>query len=145
MSHTRVILRRLRTAPFATAIALTGINNAVNLALRPRTIPQHALLSPFDYMSVTIYGIGGLLIIIGLAAAHSDIEAAGCLLFAGGALIAATAWVALVGWAAWNQILVLMVFAGAAVQRADHLAKGRILVLVQLHEDGPAQVVSDVD
>jgi len=140
-----IVSRRLRTAPFATAIGLTGINSALNLALRPGTVPQHALLSPFDYMSVSIYGVGGALMIAGIAAARSDVEASGCLLFAGGALVAATAWAALVGWSAWNQVLVLTIFAAAALQRASHLAHGRVLVLVQVPDGdgGLPQVVPD--
>jgi hypothetical protein len=141
----RVLSQRLRTAPFATAIALTGINAAANLVLRPNASPVHSLLSPFDYMAAGIYGVGGALIVTGIASARSDVEAAGCIAFAGGALISATAWAALVGWSAWNQVLILLIFASAAMQRAYHIGHGRILVLVEVPKNGDLpRLVSDV-
>jgi hypothetical protein len=142
----RVLWRRLRTAPFATAIGLIGINSGVNVLVRPEISPVHALLNPFDYMAALIYGIGGALIITGIAFARADVEASGCIAFAGGALIAATAWGALIGWGAWNQVLILIIFAGAAMQRAHHLVHGRVLVLVQVHENGDLpEVITDGD
>jgi hypothetical protein len=128
--------QRLMATPFATIIGVIGVNAAINLMLRPQASPTHQLLSPFDYLSTAIYGIGGLAILVGIAMRRTDVEAAGCIGFAGGSLIAAVTWAFIVGWGSWNQVLVLTVFCIGSLIRAYHLAKGQVLVLIELPQNG---------
>ena len=134
-------MKRLGAYPFAVVLAFLAINSTINLVVNPRSNPVHQLLSPWDYITAGLYGVGGLLIIIGIAFNRTDAETAGCIAFGGGALINALVWAAIVGWSAWNTVLILVVFAVASLLRAWHIASGRILVLVQV-EDRPPTVVS---
>jgi hypothetical protein len=129
--HLRVVRHRLTAAPFATLIAAVGVNSAVSLFTQPQRVPAHALLSPYDYVWAVLYGAGGVLMLAGLAGRRANLETAGCVAFAGGSAISALAW-ALVGrWPAWNTVVILLLFAGAALIRAGHIARGRVLVLVE--------------
>jgi hypothetical protein len=127
----RLVRRRLTAAPFATLIAAVGLNSAANLFINPQRVPAHALLSPYDYLWAVLYGVGGLLMLAGLAGRRANLEAAGCVAFAGGSAISALAWAIVGRWPAWNTVAVLGLFAAAALIRAVHIAQGRVLVLVE--------------
>jgi hypothetical protein len=133
--------KRLTFYPFAVALAFIGLNSGVNLILNPGRSPVHQLLRPWDVITAGLYALGGLLILIGIAFRRSDIEASGCVVFGGGALINAVVWTWIVGWSAWNTIMILLVFAGAALTRAQHIAAGRVLLLVQTEDRGLPHVV----
>jgi hypothetical protein len=135
----RIVRRRLTAVPFATAIALVGVNGAVNLFTQPQRTPAHNLLSPWDDVWAVLYGIGGLLILAGIATAKANIEAAGCMAFAGGSRISAVASAVVLRWPAWNQVAILTLFTAAALTRVIHLAQGRQLILVQLADPKPRQ------
>jgi hypothetical protein len=131
---------RLLSYPFAVALALIGINSSITLIVNPGRSPVHQLLAPWDVIAAGIYGIGGLLIIVGIAFLRADFEAGGCIAFAGGALINAVVWMWIAGWTAWNTIAVLLMFSAAALIRARHITTGRVLLLVDT-KDAPPQVV----
>jgi len=131
---------RLLSYPFAVALALIGINSSITLIVNPGRSPVHQLLAPWDDIAAGVYGIGGLLIIIGIAFLRADFEAAGCIAFAGGALINAVVWMWIAGWTAWNTIAVLVMFAAAALIRARHITTGRVLLLVDTKDAPPAVV-----
>lgn len=141
MHAIRTGVRRLLSYPFAVALALIGINSAVTLIVAPGRSPVHQLLAPWDDVAAGIYGLGGLLILIGIAFLRADFEAAGCIAFAGGALINAVVWMWIAGWTAWNTILVLLMFAAAALIRARHITTGRVLILVETKDRGLPEVV----
>jgi peptidoglycan/LPS O-acetylase OafA/YrhL len=126
-------LRRLTDVPFASLVAVLGINSAVTLFVAPgRSSAASALISPIGYAWATLYGIGGLLILAGIANRRANVEAAGCIAFAGGALINAMTTLAVYRWAAWNLALLLLLFSAAAITRTRHLIHGRVLVLVNI-------------
>jgi hypothetical protein len=135
-------LRRLSVVPFAAALGLVGVNSAVSLLLYPERSPIHELAAPFDYAWAVIYGLGGLMMLAGIATARIDVEAAGCVAFGGGAIINAVTWAAIMGWSAWNAVAILVVFAVAALIRGQHVAKGRVLVLVETDGDDQLRIVA---
>jgi hypothetical protein len=126
----RRIRRRLTDVPFATVVAALGINNGVTYVLHPGRQPAHQLLPPLDVLWVCLYAAGGLLILAGVTTARANVEAGGCVAYAGGAAVSALANAVVLGFAAWNTVLILAVFAAAALVRAWHLARGRVLVLL---------------
>lgn len=140
MSHAR-LRRRLTDVPFATLIGLVGVNGAVTFLVQPDRSVPHALLSPYDYAWALLYGMGGLLILAGILTGRANVEAAGCVAFAGGAAVSAVATAALLGAGAWNSVLVLTLFVVAALIRTRHLAQGRVLVLVR--DAGDSLLVRD--
>lgn len=145
MKAARVMLRRLSAAPFASIIALIGVNSAVTLFIQPNRVPTHALLAPYDYLWAALYGLGGLSMLVGIAGRWANLETAGCIAFAGGSLISAVTWAAVGRAAAWNTVLLLVLFTVAALIRARYVAQGRIVVLVEPVDGKPGsvQVVDD--
>jgi hypothetical protein len=135
-------LRRLSVVPFAAALGLVGINSAVSLLLYPERSPIHELAAPFDYAWAVIYSLGGLMMLAGIATARIDVETAGCVAFGGGAIINAVAWAAVMGWSAWNTVLILTIFAIASLIRGWHVSKGRVLILVETDGDDQLRVVT---
>lgn len=132
LRRARMVRRRYTDVPFGTLVAVVGVNNLITLLLHPGTQPASLLASPLDYLWAGMYAAGGVLILAGLGAARTNIEAAGCITFAAGALISAMANAAVGGWAAWNTVTVLVLFVGAAATRASHLARGRVLALLDV-------------
>lgn len=128
----RMVRRRYTDVPFGTLVAVVGVNNLITLLLHPGFQAASLLASPFDYLWGALYATGGLLILAGLGSARINVEAAGCISFAAGALISALANALVDGWAAWNTVTLLALFVGAAVTRASHLARGRVLVLLDV-------------
>lgn len=128
----RRIRRRLTDVPFATVLALVGVNAAINFFARPGTQAASLLASPLAYAWVAMYGAGGALIVAGIAAARINVEALGCVAFGTGAAVSGLATAAVRGWAQWNAAAVLFVFAAGAWVRAYHLFRGRVLVLLDV-------------
>ncbi len=128
----RRIRRRYTDVPFATVIGWLGVNNLVTLLAHPGLQAASLLASPLDYLWGALYGCGGLLILAGLGTRRANVEAAGCVAFGGGALISAFATAVVRGPAAWNQVLILGMFAAFSAVRTYHLARGRVLVLVDV-------------
>lgn len=87
---------------------------ALNYFLSP---PPGGVQSPEAYWEI-LYGVGAAMIFLGLLTISLRIEVAGLSLFAGGATVNALRDVQLSGLDAWVQILILSVFAAAAVVRA---------------------------
>jgi hypothetical protein len=128
----RQVRRRFTDVPFAAIVGLLGVNNAITLLLHPGQQAASLLASPLDYVWAGMYSCGGLLILAGIGTTRANVEAAGCVAFAGGALVSALATAIVRGWSAWNAVLVLMLFAAAAGVRTYHLACGRVLVLLDV-------------
>lgn len=127
----RKVRRRFTDVPFAVALAYVGINSAISYFVAPARQPAHLLPSPLDYLWVAMYGAGGLLILTGIGTARSNLEAAGCFGFGGGAAVSAVANGVVNGLHdSWNTVLTLALFTGAALVRAHHLSRGRVLVLL---------------
>jgi hypothetical protein len=124
------VRRRLTDVPYAGVVALFGVNSAYTFYNRPALSAVHQLVSPLDYMWSGMYGLGGLIIIVGIARARANIEAAGCVCLGGGALIAAIATAAVRGWSSWNTVSLSVLIAVASAIRTWHLASGRVLVLL---------------
>lgn len=137
----RRVRRRYTDVPFGTLVAVLGVNNLATLLLHPGAQAASLLASPLDYLWGGMYAAGGLLILAGLGTARMNIEAAGCVTFAAGALVSALANAVVLGWGAWNTVAVLALFTAAATLRAGHLARGRVLVLLDVAtgtlRDGP--------
>jgi hypothetical protein len=131
-SRARIIRRRYTDVPFATVIGWLGVNNLITLVLHPTQQAASQLAGPLAWLWGGLYGAGGLLILAGLGGARANLEAAGCVAYGGGAAVAAVATAAVRGGAAWNQVGVLLLFAAFATIRAYHLARGRILVLIDV-------------
>lgn len=130
MISLHVLRRRYTDVPFAVVFGFVGINNLINLIVHPGQQAASLLASPLDYFWGSLYATGGLLILIGLGIARANVEAAGCVAFGGGAFISALTLAILNGWASWNQIFLLALFATMAMVRARHLARGQVLILV---------------
>lgn len=128
----RLVRRRLTDVPFACIVALGGINIAVLAFTRPGRLPAHQLLAPWDSLWAGMYGAGGLLILAGIATARANLEAAGCIAFAGGALVSVVATAVVLRWSGATNVAVLAAYAGLALVRAQHLRQGRVLVLVDV-------------
>jgi len=122
--------RRLGEVPFAAAIGYLGINAAVTFFAHPGRQAATRLLPPLDYVWISLYGGGGALILAGIAAALTNVEAAGCVMYAGGATVSALATAVVGRWAMWNTVVTLLLIATAALVRAWHLATDRVLVLM---------------
>ena len=134
---------RLLAFPFAVAIALVGVNSAVNFFVNPNSNLLHNLVSPWDYIWTVFYGLGGLAIFLGIALQRSDLEAAGCIAFAGGAFVNAITYTAVLHWHSWNTVVILLIFTYAGLLRGWHIYKGRVLLLVDTSVDGkPPKVVT---
>lgn len=125
---------RLTDVPFAAVIGMLGINNAVTFFAHPGRQAAALLLPPLDYVWIGLYGGGGALILAGVAAAMVNVEAAGCVMYAGGATVSALATAVVNGWSTWNTTLTLLLLAGAALTRVRHLASGRVLVLLAVSD-----------
>lgn len=138
MARLDVSWRRYQETPFATAFGILAVNSALNLFLAPERAPAHALVKPMDYLWAGFYGLGGLLLLLGIGARLANVEAAGCVAFAGGALVNAVAFV--VVFHSWSSAFALLAFAWAAGVRTRHLARGQILILtapaVEVHRAG---------
>lgn len=132
VARARTVRRRYTDVPFGSLVAVLGVNNLVTLLGHPGAQAASLLASPLDYLWAGMYAAGGLLILVGLGTVRTNVEAAGCITFAAGALISALATVVVSGWDAWNTVGVLALFVGAAVTRASHLARGRVLVLLDV-------------
>jgi hypothetical protein len=128
----RLIRRRLTDVPFATVLAVLGINGTITFFTRPGAQAASLLASPLDYAWIGMYGAGGALIFAGIATARVSLEAAGCVAFGTGAAVSGLATAVVRGWPQWNAVAVLFVFAGAAATRAYHLFRGRVLVLLDV-------------
>ncbi len=141
IGRARRVRRRYTDVPFGSLVAFLGVNNLVTLIAHPGQQAASLLASPLDYAWAAMYAAGGALILAGLGSARRDLEAAGCVVFAAGALVSAMATAAVAGWAAWNTVGVLALFVAAAGVRATHLARGRVLVLIDADtgtfRDGP--------
>jgi len=135
LRRARVIRRRITDVPFAAVTAYLGINNMIVFALHPGTQSAGLLASPLDYVWVGMFGLGGLLIFAGLVTALANVEAGGCVLLAGGALISGLAIAVVRGLGAWNVILTMVILTTFSLVRAYHLFRGRVLVLVTLTDD----------
>lgn len=131
----RTIRRRYTNVPFAVAFAAIGCNNLITLFVRPDGAAAALLASPLDYVWGAMYGTGGLLILAGMGTRRANLEAAGSVLFGGAATIAAISTAIVRGITWWNSVVLLLIFAAMAVIRAYHLAKGRVLVLVDTVAD----------
>lgn len=125
------IMRRLAAVPFAVLLALLGVNSAVILLIDPNRSVVHALTTPWDYVWAAQYGLGGAAIIAGIGFGVARLEAAGCVAFAGGTLIQSFVTALVLGWSAWNSVLVLVLFTGGASIRAWHIAQGKTLILTR--------------
>jgi len=132
LATVRRIRRRLTDVPFASVLALLGVNGAVTFFVRPGVQAAALLASPLDYAWIAMYGAGGALILAGIAAAQMNVEAAGCVAFGTGAAVSGLATAVVRGWGQWNAAVVLFVFATAAAVRSYHLFRGRVLVLLDV-------------
>ncbi len=130
VTRARQVRRRYTDVPFATVIGWLGVNNLITLVAHPGQQAASLLASPLDYLWGGLYAAGGVLILAGIGAARTNLEAAGCVAYGGGALISALATAVVRGWGAWNQITVLVLFAVFSAVRTYHLARGGVLVLV---------------
>lgn len=135
----RAIRRRYTDVPFAAVIAVLGVNNLITLLAHPGQQAASLLASPLDYTWGGMYAAGGALILAGIGTARANLEAAGCCIYAGGALISALATAVVRGWTAWNAVAVLCLFVVAAAFRAVHLGRGRVLVLLGVDTRGRLQ------
>lgn len=121
--------RRLKAVPFASVIGLLGINSALTFFSNPILSPLHDVASPWDYLWALQYGIGGAMMVLGIAGGWDRVEASGCVAFAGGAIINAFVLLSIFGLDRWNSVATLVLFAIAAGIRVKHIADGRVLVL----------------
>lgn len=137
-STARRIRRRYTDVPFATIVAYLGINNLITLLAHPGRQAASLLVSPLDYVWAGMYAAGGALILAGIGARRANMEAAGCLSFAGGALISAVANAAVDLRGTWNTVILLSLLTAAALIRAWHLARGKVLVLVDVAGGPPS-------
>lgn len=118
--------------PFATVLACLGVNAAITFFIHPNQQAAALLAPPLDYAWITLYGLGGTLILVGIAFGLTNVETAGCLAFGFGAAVSALTTAVVAHWAAWNTIVILVLFTGAALTRARHLWSGRVLVLLSV-------------
>lgn len=130
LTRLRRIRRRYTDVPFASVLALLGVNAGITALLRPELQPARQLAQPWDTVWLVMYSLGGLMILIGIGTRLANVEAAGCLAFGGGALIAAIATAVVIGTRGWNSTVILLLFCSAATTRAWHLVHGLVLVLV---------------
>ena len=83
------------------------------------------------YIWALVYGLSGVFMIYGMGTLKTKFEAAGCVLFAGGAGTQTIATFFFLGSAPfltmWS-VLSLAVFCAAGVIRARHLIRGEVLV-----------------
>ncbi len=128
----RRVRRRLTDVPYAVVLGLLAVNSALNLYIHPDRQPAHLLLAPWDYLWSGLYGIGGAMIVIGIGMARHNVEASGTVAFAGGAVVSALVNAITLGWSGWNTVALLTLFAVASLIRTYHLARGRVLLLVDL-------------
>ena len=121
-------------APFASALAILAITAGLRAFITPESLPLHAVIGSLSLVWGIVYGTGGLFIIYGMGTFRPKFEAAGCVLFGGGALVQALVTLAFIGGSpfltGWS-VFSLLIFATAGFMRSRHLTRGEQLVWVK--------------
>lgn len=130
MRTLRLALYRLYVVSFTSLVGLIAINGAFTFLLHPERSMVTGLPQPLPWIWAIQYGVGGLMLLTGVAFARHDIEASGCMAFMGGALVNALAWLGALGSQSWNTVALLVCFAVAAGARLVQLLQHRVIVLL---------------
>lgn len=138
--------RRLKNAvraPLAAALALLAVTAGVRGIFEPETLPLAEVLGTFvGYMWAVVYGSGGTLMLYGMSTLRTKFEAAGCVLFGGGAFVQAMATLFFLDASPfltiWNVVSLLILTAGAVI-RTRHLIKGQILIWLTQDDSSAAE------
>lgn len=130
----RQAIRNLDQGPFAAVLGFLGVISGLRGLIDPNVYPVHALLHGWDYVWAVTFLLGGLGIIFGLGSRRQKLDAAGCALFAGGAIVEGLAYVAFLGWrsSSWTTLLILSALAFGAMRRWRHLIRGEVQIWVRL-------------
>lgn len=128
---------RLLSTPFATAIALIAILGSVRNLVEPESLVLRVAIGELAWVWSAVYGIGGLLMLVGIARGRARAEAAGCMGIATGALVQALVQLFFLDLSpyltVWSSASLLL-FAAAGLIRVNHLVNGRVLILTSAGE-----------
>jgi hypothetical protein len=130
----RRFARHLDQAPFAAVLAFLGVITGLRGLVDPNIYPVHFAMHGLDAVWAVTFLLGGAGIFIGRGIDRAKVEAAGCALFAGGAMVEAFAYLAFLGWtrtSSWVTVMVLVVFAFGAMRRWTHLIRGERQIWVK--------------
>jgi hypothetical protein len=128
------IWKNLSRFPFAAALALIAVIAGVRAFIEPDSLPLNAVIGEWSYAWAVMYGVGGILILLGLGQAKPRWEALGCVWFATGTTIQAVVILFFLGQSAfltiWN-VISLAVFSVAGIVRTRNLVKGQTTILIE--------------
>lgn len=142
----RKFWRNATAAPFAAALAQLAILSGLRGIIDPESSQVFAAFEEkgvgvLPIIWAVVYLTGGVFMLYGAGASKTRFEAAGCVLFAGGAAVQAVATATLLGVAftsVWG-VLTLGIFAIAGVIRAKRLMQGERLIWVR---GGPTSMLN---
>jgi len=123
--------RNIGRTPFATALAFLAMLTGIRGVSEPESLPLVRVIGWVGYVWAVVYFLGGAFIAYGMGSLRAKYEAAGCVLFAGGALVQAAITVFFLGASPfltlWS-VISLAIFGLAGIARARHLVRGEHLV-----------------
>ena len=131
-----------RFEPFTVALAVLALLTGVRVVADPTASPVAISWGrPLSLVWGSCYAFGGVLILWGMGRRQGRWEAAGCVLFAGGAFTNALATLGLLEasrFLTWYSVATLVVFGSAGTWRARRLMRGeRALWIKDTIKDGP--------
>lgn len=142
MNRLRDFFRRfvhLADRPFAAALAVLLVTSMI-VTLTGISLTADVLkhLVP-DWLLVLLaisYGIGGILLMIGMMYDRGDVEGSGCVLIVSGLIIRAIALVVVLGPspASVSTVLFYVVFAGACIIRFRQITNGDKIIRLHMGE-----------
>ncbi len=129
----RQFARNVVNAPFAAALAFLAVQSGIRGLIDPHSLPLLAIIGWVAYVWAIVYTAGGLFLVYGMGSLKAKFEAAGCVLFGGGALVQAFVTAFFIGrnpFLSYWSVSALVVFGIAGVLRATHLVKGQRLLWI---------------
>lgn len=127
------ILAGLFRTPFASAFGYLGLATGIRSLIHPAFNPVAMLLGGWQAVWAVAFGLGGLLMLLGLALWKPKVEAAGISLFIGGLMVQAVAFIVIPDFSrsvGWPTVVNLGIFALFSAVRLVHILRGQSLVWV---------------
>lgn len=113
----------LAQGAFELFVALLAVLSCVIFFVKPSLYASSAVaqFAPWDFAWNTMYGVGGVLVIVGLVRLSPRLEVAGLCLFCSAVSINAVLVLSVYGGAAWPTIPTFVGFAAASLVRIAYL------------------------
>ena len=128
-------VRNLGGEPFAAALGFLAAQSGLRGIFDPSTLPLLAIIGWVAYVWAVVYMVGGLVLLYGIGSTRVRYEAAGSILFGGGALVQAAVTALFVGrnpFLTYWSVIALFIFGIAGLYRATRILRGQRLMWVKL-------------